>query len=39
MPRPYDLSSVTALICFEAAARNASFKNAAQESNVTPAAI
>ncbi|MCF6116911.1 LysR family transcriptional regulator [Mesorhizobium muleiense] len=39
MPRPYDLSSVTALICFEAAARNASFKNAAQELNVTPAAI
>jgi len=39
MPRPYDLSSVTALICFEAAARNASFKNAARELNVTPAAI
>lgn len=39
MPRPYDLSSMTALICFEAAARNASFKNAAQELNVTPAAI
>ncbi|MER9357575.1 LysR substrate-binding domain-containing protein [Mesorhizobium sp. M0514] len=39
MPRPYDLSSITALICFEAAARNASFKNAAQELNVTPAAV
>jgi DNA-binding transcriptional LysR family regulator len=30
---------MTALICFEAAARNASFKNAAQELNVTPAAV
>jgi LysR family glycine cleavage system transcriptional activator len=39
MPRPYDLSSITALICFEAAARNASFKGAAQELNVTPAAV
>ncbi|PRD45349.1 LysR family transcriptional regulator [Phyllobacterium phragmitis] len=39
MPRPYDLSSMTALICFEAAARNASFKKAAQEMNVTPAAV
>lgn len=39
MPRPYDLSSVTALVCFEAAARHASFKNAAQELNVTPAAV
>lgn len=39
MARPYDLSSMTALICFEAAARNASFKNAAQEMNVTPAAV
>jgi DNA-binding transcriptional LysR family regulator len=39
MPRPYDFSSMTALICFEAAARNASFKKAAQELNVTPAAI
>lgn len=39
MPRPYDLSSITALICFEAAARNLSFKNAAQEMNVTPAAV
>lgn len=39
MARPYDFSSMTALICFEAAARNASFKKAAQELNVTPAAI
>ncbi|MFB8342271.1 LysR family transcriptional regulator [Brucella cytisi] len=39
MARPYDLSSITALICFEAAARNLSFKKAAQELNVTPAAI
>ncbi|WP_163269498.1 LysR substrate-binding domain-containing protein [Chelativorans alearense] len=39
MARPYDLSSMTALICFEAAARNASFKKAAQEMNVTPAAV
>ncbi|KRW93902.1 LysR family transcriptional regulator [Paracoccus sp. MKU1] len=39
MPRPYDFSSMTALICFEAAARNAGFKAAAQELNVTPAAI
>jgi len=37
--RPYDLSSINALICFEAAARNLSFKTAAQEMNVTPAAI
>lgn len=39
MPSPYDLSSMTALICFEAAARNVSFKKAAQEMNVTPAAV
>jgi len=39
MSSPYDLSSMTALICFEAAARNSSFKKAAQEMNVTPAAI
>ncbi|RVH44411.1 LysR family transcriptional regulator [Sinorhizobium meliloti] len=39
MPRPYEFSSMTALVCFEAAARNASFKKAAQELNVTPAAI
>lgn len=39
MKRPYDFSSITALICFEAAARNAGFKSAARELNVTPAAI
>ncbi|WP_343315775.1 LysR family transcriptional regulator [Brucella sp. BE17] len=39
MARPYDLPSVTALVCFEAAARNLSFKQAAGELNVTPAAI
>ncbi|MFV0301556.1 MAG: LysR family transcriptional regulator [Paracoccus sp. (in: a-proteobacteria)] len=39
MRRPYDLSSMTALICFEAAARRSSFKAAAQEINVTPAAV
>ncbi len=39
MPRPYDTSSMTALICFEAAGRNLGFKAAAQELNVTPAAI
>ncbi|WP_411036982.1 LysR family transcriptional regulator [Shinella sp. BYT-45] len=39
MPRPYDLPSLTALACFEAAARKASFKDAAQEMNVTPAAV
>lgn len=39
MASPYDLSSMTALICFEAAARNSSFKKAAQEMNVTPAAV
>ena len=39
MSRPYDLSSMTALICFEAAARHTSFKKAAQEMNVTPAAV
>lgn len=39
MPSPYDLSSMTALICFEAAARNMSFKKAAAEMNVTPAAV
>lgn len=39
MARPYDLSSMTALICFEAAGRNSSFKKAAAEMNVTPAAI
>lgn len=39
MSRLYDLSSITALICFEAAARNSHFKKAAQELNVTPAAV
>ncbi len=39
MRRPYDLASMTGLICFEAAARHVSFKRAAQELNVTPAAI
>jgi LysR family glycine cleavage system transcriptional activator len=39
MSRPYDFSSMTALICFEAAARKSSFKKAAQELNVTPAAV
>ncbi|MGI3168304.1 LysR substrate-binding domain-containing protein [Pseudooceanicola sp. C21-150M6] len=39
MPRPYDLPSLTALVCFEAAARNLSFKAAAAELNVTPAAV
>lgn len=39
MERPYDLSSMTALICFEAAARHISFKLAAREINVTPAAV
>lgn len=39
MPRPYDTSSMTALICFEAAARNLGFKAASHELNVTPAAI
>lgn len=39
MRSPHDFSSMTALICFEAAARNSSFKLAAEEMNVTPAAI
>lgn len=39
MPRPYDFSSLTALVCFEASARHASFKKAAAELNVTPAAV
>ncbi|MBK4216862.1 LysR family transcriptional regulator [Paracoccus caeni] len=39
MKRPYDLSSMTALTCFEAAARHMSFKVAASETNVTPAAV
>ena len=39
MPSPYDFFSMTALICFEAAARHASFKKASGELNVTPAAV
>lgn len=39
MKRPYDLTSMTALTCFEAAARHVSFKADAQELNVTPAAV
>lgn len=39
MARPYDLSSLGNLQCFEAAARHASFKQAATELNVTPAAV
>ncbi|WP_062345744.1 LysR family transcriptional regulator [Novosphingobium sp. CCH12-A3] len=39
MLRPYDLSSMTALLAFEAAARHGSFKLAARELNVTAAAI
>ncbi|UWQ90328.1 LysR family transcriptional regulator [Rhodobacteraceae bacterium M382] len=37
--RPYDLPPVSALLSFEAAARHESFKTAAQELNVTPAAV
>ncbi len=39
MARPYDLPSMTSLLCFEAAARNLSFKKAAAELNVTPTAV
>jgi len=39
MPRPYDLPPLSAMVCFEAAARFLSFKDAAAELNVTPAAI
>lgn len=39
MTRPYDLPSMTALVCFEAAARHRSFKEAAVELSVTPAAV
>ncbi|WP_439153753.1 LysR family transcriptional regulator [Yoonia sp.] len=39
MARPYDLPSMTALVCFETAARYLSFKQAAAELNVTPAAV
>ncbi|GGG63083.1 LysR family transcriptional regulator [Salipiger pallidus] len=37
--RPYDMPPLAALSCFEAAARQQSFKTAAQELNVTPAAV
>lgn len=36
---PYELTQLKALVSFEAAARNLSFKHAAAELNVTPAAI
>ncbi|KJZ18602.1 LysR substrate-binding domain-containing protein [Loktanella sp. S4079] len=39
MARPYDLPSMSALLCFEAAARHLSFKQAASELNVTPTAV
>lgn len=39
MPKPYDLPSLGDLACFEAAARNLSFKVASSELNVTPAAV
>lgn len=37
--RPYDLPPMTSLVSFEAAGRHGSFKAAAQELNVTPAAV
>lgn len=37
--RPYGLPPLNTLVSFEAAARNVSFKAAAKELNVTPAAI
>lgn len=37
--RPYDFPPMSSLISFEAAARHVSFKTAASELNVTPAAI
>ncbi|MBU2959473.1 LysR family transcriptional regulator [Citreicella sp. C3M06] len=39
MRKPYDLPSLGDLACFESAARNLSFKQAAGELNVTPAAV
>ena len=39
MSKPYDLPSLGDLACFEAAARNLSFKLASTELNVTPAAV
>lgn len=37
--RPYDMPPASSLISFEAAARKGSFKTAAEELNVTPAAV
>ncbi|MET1415824.1 LysR substrate-binding domain-containing protein [Roseibium sp. HPY-6] len=37
--RPYELPPLNALVSFEAAARHVSFKSAATELNVTPAAV
>jgi DNA-binding transcriptional LysR family regulator len=37
--RPYDFPPLSSLVSFEAAARNISFKAAADELNVTPAAV
>ena len=39
MPKPYDLPPLGDLACFEVAARHLSFKCAAAELNVTPAAV
>ncbi|MFC0202287.1 LysR substrate-binding domain-containing protein [Paracoccus rhizosphaerae] len=39
MPKPYDLPPLGDLACFEVAARHLSFKCAAGELNVTPAAV
>lgn len=39
MSKPYDLPPLGDLACFEAAARNLSFKLASSEMNVTPAAV
>lgn len=39
MSKPHDLPSLGDLACFEAAARNLSFKLASRELNVTPAAV
>ena len=39
MPKPYNLPPLGDLACFEVAARHLSFKRAASELNVTPAAV
>lgn len=39
MPKSYDFPSLGDMACFEAAARHLSFKKAAAELNVTPAAV